>query len=291
MARKEEELRIEPPVAEQPPRSVGFLISQLGFFSSKGFMEALEPVGSIRASSSCMRFVAASEGQSQQALAERLGIPPSRMVALVDHLEEAGLVERRPDPEDRRVRGLHLTSKGRGVLEKAGKIAIDYETRLCAGINREEREQLIDLLQKLQESQTDLRGVHPGMGEDRPMAKLLVHLATGPENPTRGALALLVARTAAEEGHDVQVFLAGDGVQYARPATASIVAGRGHRQLRRALGGDRVRRRSDLPVRACRATLAASSPTRSPTAPRWRRPRSSSSWPSGPTRRSRTSRP
>jgi hypothetical protein len=49
------------------------------------------------------------------------------------------------------------------VLEKASKIAIDYETRLCAGINREEREQLIDLLQKLQVSQTDLGGVHPGL--------------------------------------------------------------------------------------------------------------------------------
>src|SRR3954462_2350392 len=59
------------------------------------------------------------------------------------------------------------------------------------------------------------------------MAKLLVHLATGPENPTRGALALLVARTAAEEGHDVQLFLAGDAVQYARPATASTAHGIG----------------------------------------------------------------
>jgi predicted peroxiredoxin len=59
------------------------------------------------------------------------------------------------------------------------------------------------------------------------MAKLLIHLATGPENATRGALALLVARTAADEGHDVRVFIAGDGVQYARPATASIVQGVG----------------------------------------------------------------
>jgi MarR family transcriptional regulator for hemolysin len=88
------------------------------------------------------------------------------MVALVDHLEEMGLLERRPDPQDRRVRGLFLTRKGRSVLEKAGTIAIDYETQLCAGINREEREQLIDLLQRLQVSQTDLGGVHPGMSED-----------------------------------------------------------------------------------------------------------------------------
>lgn len=156
---------MEAPVADKPPRSVGFLISQLGFLSSKRFMEALAPVGIDPREFLLIRFVAASEGQSQQALAERLAIPPSRMVALVDHLEEAGLLERRPDAEDRRVRGLHLTRKGRGALERAAKIAIDYETQLCAGINREERELLIDLLQKLQEGQTVLRGVHPGMGE------------------------------------------------------------------------------------------------------------------------------
>jgi DNA-binding MarR family transcriptional regulator len=163
-----DELRIEPPLADTPPRSVGFLISQLGFLSSKRFMEALEPVGIDPREFLLMRFVAASEGRSQQALSERLAIPASRMVALVDHLEEAGFLERRPDPEDRRVRGLHLTKKGRTVLERAGKIAIDYETRLCAGINREERDLLIDLLQKLQKGQTVLPGVHPGMGEDSP---------------------------------------------------------------------------------------------------------------------------
>jgi DNA-binding MarR family transcriptional regulator len=164
----DEELRMERAEAERAPRSVGFLISQLGFFSSKRFMEALKPIGIDPREFLLMRFVAASEGQSQQALAERMAIPASRMVALVDHLEEAGFLERRPDPEDRRVRWLHLTRKGRTVLERAGKIAIDYETKLCAGINREEREQLIDLLQKLQKGQTELGGVHPGMREDSP---------------------------------------------------------------------------------------------------------------------------
>ena len=157
------ELRVDPPVADAPPRSVGFLLSQLGFFTSKGFMEALDPLGIGPREFLLMRFVAASDGQSQQALAERLAVPPSRMVALVDHLEDAGLVERRPDPQDRRVRGLFLTRKGRGVLKRASEVAIEHETRLCAGINRDEREQLIDLLQKLQSSQTELGGVHPGL--------------------------------------------------------------------------------------------------------------------------------
>jgi DNA-binding MarR family transcriptional regulator len=165
---EDKELRIEEPEVGRAPRSVGFLISQLGFLSSKRFIEALEPLGIGPRELMLMRFVAASESLSQQALAERLSVPASRMVALIDNLEDAGLVERRPDPDDRRVRWLHLTRKGRGVLDRGSKIAIDYETELCAGINREEREQLIDLLQRLQLGQHDRPGVHPGMSEERP---------------------------------------------------------------------------------------------------------------------------
>jgi uncharacterized protein len=59
------------------------------------------------------------------------------------------------------------------------------------------------------------------------MARLLIHIATGPENPTRAALGLLVAKTAIDEGHDVNVFLAGDAVQFAREATAEAANGIG----------------------------------------------------------------
>ena len=59
------------------------------------------------------------------------------------------------------------------------------------------------------------------------MANVLVHLATGPENPTRAALALLVAKTALDDGHDVSVFIAGDGVQLLRPETAEATVGVG----------------------------------------------------------------
>ena len=57
------------------------------------------------------------------------------------------------------------------------------------------------------------------------MPRLLVHIATGPENPTRAALGLLVARTALAAGHDVDLFIAGDGVGILRPAT--LDAGQG----------------------------------------------------------------
>ena len=163
-----EEPKIEPPVPEQPPQSVGFLISQLGFFSSKRFAEALAPLEISPREFLLLRFVAASAGQSQQALGQRLGVPPSRMVVLVDELEAAGLVERRPDPDDRRVRGLHLTRRGGGILRRAAEIAIDYERELCAPLEEGERERLLELLQKVQGAQTGLRGVHPGLHQEHP---------------------------------------------------------------------------------------------------------------------------
>ena len=64
------------------------------------------------------------------------------------------------------------------------------------------------------------------------MGRLLVHLVTGPENPTRAALALLVARTALESGHAVDVFVAGDGVAVLRPETLEAGHGIGTGSLR-----------------------------------------------------------
>jgi DNA-binding MarR family transcriptional regulator len=155
--------RLELGVPEASPRSVGFLISQLGLASSKSFAQELRPLGIHPGEFALMRYVGSSEGHSQQALAERLAIPPSRMVAKVDALEEAGLIERRPDPTDRRVRALYLTPKGRRLLKRAGEIAVEFESRLCADLDARERDELIDLLQRLQPALVELRGVHPGL--------------------------------------------------------------------------------------------------------------------------------
>jgi predicted peroxiredoxin len=64
------------------------------------------------------------------------------------------------------------------------------------------------------------------------VSRLLVHLSTGPEHPTRAALAFLVARTAQGRGHDVDLFLAGDAVGLLRDATLDLVQGIGTGSLR-----------------------------------------------------------
>jgi predicted peroxiredoxin len=64
------------------------------------------------------------------------------------------------------------------------------------------------------------------------VSRLLVHIVTGPENPTRSALGLLVARTALDQGHEVDVFLAGDAVQVMRPETLDAGHGIGTGSMR-----------------------------------------------------------
>src|SRR5687768_9105970 len=64
------------------------------------------------------------------------------------------------------------------------------------------------------------------------MAKLLVHITHGPEAPTRAALGFLVARAAADGGHEVSLFLAGDAVQLLRDAVLDNLSGLGTGSLR-----------------------------------------------------------
>lgn len=59
------------------------------------------------------------------------------------------------------------------------------------------------------------------------MAKFLVHIHTGPENPTKAALGFLVAATALKEGHQVDLFLAGDGAALISSACISSIEGKG----------------------------------------------------------------
>jgi DNA-binding MarR family transcriptional regulator len=149
---------------ERPFEAVGFLLSQIGFQSSRRFADRLEPLDLNPRTFALLRHIEAAEGEPQHALAEALRVPPSRMVALLDELEQRGLVERRPHPSDRRARALYLAGPGRRLLEKAKKVAGEHEAELCADLSAAERKQLLALLARLAAAQGLAAGVHPAIG-------------------------------------------------------------------------------------------------------------------------------
>lgn len=129
--------------------SSAFLLAQLGFTAARRFAHRLAPLELEPRHVGLLRVVAAAEGQSQQAIGERMRIAPSRMVAFVDDLEQRGLVERKRNPADRRAYALHLTDHGRALLETALAEAATHDEEITAPLSPAEKEQLHALLSKL----------------------------------------------------------------------------------------------------------------------------------------------
>lgn len=86
---------------------------------------------------------------SQLVLAQRLGIDKTAMVYVVDALEGASLVERRPDPRDRRVRQVLPTAQGRALLAAARGALRGVEGVLMRTLSPEEQEQLRRLMARV----------------------------------------------------------------------------------------------------------------------------------------------
>lgn len=141
--------------------SVGFLLSQLGYAVTRRFGSELDALSIEPRHFGVLRALGTSSLPSQQALGEHLHIPPSSIVALLDQLEQKGLLQRRLDPGDRRVRLVELTEAGKAVLARALKIAIGIESTVCAGWDASEREAVIGKLQQVAANMGLALGVHP----------------------------------------------------------------------------------------------------------------------------------
>ena len=144
------------------PQSTAFLLAQIGAHAAMQFSERLGQIGLVPVQAGILRTVAANSGLSQQTLAKRLGIVPSRLVTLLDELEEKGLLERLDHAEDRRLYALALTDKGMKVMADIGRIARAHDDGLCAALAPAERRQLWSLLVRIAEEQRLEAGVHPG---------------------------------------------------------------------------------------------------------------------------------
>ncbi len=149
---------------DRAPSNLAFLLSQVGVHASRRFAQRIAEIDLHPPLFRVLNVVDAAEGSSQQAIGEAIQAPPSRMVAIVDELEQRGLVERRPSPGDRRIRALYLTAKGRGLLARGRRIASQHEEELTRALSPADRKRLVALLQKLVDEQGIGRGVHPGLG-------------------------------------------------------------------------------------------------------------------------------
>lgn len=144
------------------PGGTAFLLAQLGGLAGAHFADRLAPLGLTPPQAGLLRAVAGEPGRSQQALAAQLGLLPSRLVSLVDELEDEGLLERRRNPADRRNHAIHLTRLGKDRLRQVGTVARAHGESFLQPLDEAERTELTHLLQRLADHHDLQPGVHPG---------------------------------------------------------------------------------------------------------------------------------
>jgi DNA-binding MarR family transcriptional regulator len=145
-----------------PVVGAAFLLTQLGTHSAQVFARRIGELDLSPPQTGLLRAIARAPGRSQQALAELLGTPATRLVALVDGLEQRGVVERRRNPQDRRLYAVYLTSAGTELMAEIAKAASDHDAAVLAALDADERAQLRDLLGRVAADQGLTPGVHPG---------------------------------------------------------------------------------------------------------------------------------
>lgn len=114
--------------------SIGFLISDVSRLLRRRFDERARLIGVTRPQWRALTALSRQEGMQQGALAELLEVEPITLCRMVDRLEEAGLVERRRDPADRRAWNLYLTDKARPLLDQLRVIADDVFATALEGL-------------------------------------------------------------------------------------------------------------------------------------------------------------
>lgn len=146
---------------ENPPGSA-FLLAAVGAHAAARFAARVADLGLTPPQVGLLGLIAASPGQSQQAVSQVLGMPPSRLVGLVDALADRGFIERRRNRDDRRLNGLHVTDAGTAMLTRIATTGRAHDDALCRSLDAAERETLRTLLSRIAADQGLRPGIHPG---------------------------------------------------------------------------------------------------------------------------------
>ena len=144
--------------------TIGFLLIDTGRLLRKRFEQNVRGTGLTRAQWQVLKEIYVKEGINQGALAELLEVEPITVGRLIDRLENAGLIERRPNPADRRAWSLYLLPAAHPLLETLKVIAGETRAELLQGMSDAEIDEAMRLLTKMKDN---LTAIMNDEGEER----------------------------------------------------------------------------------------------------------------------------
>ncbi len=128
--------------------------------------------GMTRAQWAILIWLERQPGISQKELSEFLEVEPITVARLIDRLEARGMVERRPDPRDRRIWRLHLQPPAQAVMREIDDQRADMTRSVTAGISEHSIEIMTEALMRMkatlcQDNHAARRGAEPAEADAR----------------------------------------------------------------------------------------------------------------------------
>jgi MarR family transcriptional regulator, transcriptional regulator for hemolysin len=142
-------------------RNFGFLLKEVSRRYVNRFEVRAAEIPVNLAQAKALVRLEKNEGVSQARLAELAEVDPMTMVRILDRMEAEGLLERRPDPADRRARCLYLTAKAKPILSEIWRLSDEIRAEVFAGVSKVEREQFMTVLERLYDNISQLEGSAP----------------------------------------------------------------------------------------------------------------------------------
>jgi DNA-binding MarR family transcriptional regulator len=135
-------------IQEIPSRTLGFVLNDVARLMRKRFEQRARAaaLGLTRAQAAVLANLARQEGINQVSLAQILELEPITLARLLDRLQAAALIERRPDPKDRRAHLLYLTAAAYPLLDRIFALAAEVREDAMSGIPEADRDLLLDMM-------------------------------------------------------------------------------------------------------------------------------------------------
>ncbi|MFL1456335.1 MarR family winged helix-turn-helix transcriptional regulator [Marinobacter sp. GN3S48] len=141
---------------------LGFLMHDVSRLRRTVFDNFMRPLGVTRSQWWVLAYLSRHDGMVQSDLANLLELGKAALGGLVDRLESSELIVRRPDSEDRRVKRVFLTSKGKQVIKEMAAMSHDMSERILEGLDHDQRIQLCEMLETVKSNLVSIKSQEEG---------------------------------------------------------------------------------------------------------------------------------
>jgi DNA-binding MarR family transcriptional regulator len=143
---------------------LGYLIHDVSRLRRKAFDRHIKGLKVTRSQWWVLAYVSRKDGMAQTQLAERLDVGKVAIGGLIDRLERSGLAKRVPDEQDRRIKRIFLTPKGKRLVEKLREVSLEFNERVLQGIPASSLITTTEVLRRLKANVIEF--ISPGGADD-----------------------------------------------------------------------------------------------------------------------------